>query len=166
MVDQDSPSEENTLAMNRVLFATDGSEYSDRVIKFLLDLPLTQQSHVIVLTALQSHSMALLKIPTLDLEINYPFLADLQETEAAEAKKIVTRSSRQFQNRGYKTNSIIMRKDANESILQVIEKSGADIVALGSSGMSGVESFAMGSIAERIAKHAPCSVLIVRPPKE
>jgi len=40
----------------------------------------------------------------------------------------------------------------------------ADLIAMGTQGRTGLERFLMGSVAERILRHAPCPVLTVRRP--
>ena len=151
-----------TTTISRVLLATDGSKYSDVVAQFLLDLPSPHYSQVIVVTALQSHLAAWVKTPTLDFQTNQELLARLQEAEENEARKITSKAEKQFQSKGYKTASIVKRGGAAESILAVAKEYSPDIIALGSRGLAGIESLLLGSVAERIARHANCSVLIGR----
>jgi universal stress protein A len=47
-------------------------------------------------------------------------------------------------------------------ILNVAEEIGADLVVLGTHGRTGIDRFVMGSVAERVIRKAPCSVLVVR----
>jgi nucleotide-binding universal stress UspA family protein len=49
-----------------------------------------------------------------------------------------------------------------EEIVDEAEKRRADLIVVGTQGMSGVAKFLMGSTAERVCRHAPCSVLVVR----
>ncbi|MFC1903091.1 universal stress protein [Chloroflexota bacterium] len=154
-----------TATINRVLHAVDGSKYSDMVTQFLLDFPLTQHSQVIVITALQSHLEAWMKMPTLDLQTNQELLANLHATEESEGRKITAKAERQFQTRGYKTASVVIRGGAAESILKAAEEYKPDIIALGSKGLTGIKSFLLGSVAERVARYAKCSVLIGRAPR-
>jgi nucleotide-binding universal stress UspA family protein len=156
---------DKTTAINRVLLATNGSKYADAVILFLLNLPLPRNTEVIVITALQSHLEALIKTPTLDLRTNQELLANLQAAEEHEARKITTRVERQFQTKGYKTASILMRGGAAECILVAAKEYKPDIIALGSRGLSGIKSFLLGNVAERVARYAKCSVLIGRSSK-
>ena len=53
-------------------------------------------------------------------------------------------------------------------ILDLAESSPADLVVLGSHGRSGFQKFFLGSVAEKVARHAPCSVEVVKgaPPHE
>lgn len=49
-----------------------------------------------------------------------------------------------------------------EVIVQQAEERGADLVAMGTHGRSGVAHLLLGSTAERVVQHAPCPVLTVR----
>ncbi len=149
-------------AIGRVLMATDGSKYSDRATQVLLDLPLPTQSEIVVITALQSHLAAWVKTPTLDFQTNQEILVKLQTAEESEARKITAKSAEQFQARGYKTASVVIRGGAAESILAAAKEYHPDIIAVGSKGLTGIESLLLGSVAERVARHANCSVLIGR----
>jgi nucleotide-binding universal stress UspA family protein len=159
------PEETNT-SVDRVLFATDGSKYANMANQFLLDLPLPQQSQVIVVTVLQSDVDTLLRVPTLPLETDEDMPENLQAAEESAAQKIIERSIQQFDAKGYKATSITMRGGAGESILKVADEHNPDIIVLGSRGLTGIETFFLGSVSERVARHAPCSVLIVRPAKD
>ena len=156
------PIKKKATTVGRVLLATDGSKYSDMVTQFLLNLRLPRQSQVIVVTALQSHLAAWVKTPTLDFRTNQEILARLQAAEESEARKITAKAEKQFQAKGYKTASVVIRGGAAESILASAKEYKPDIIALGSKGLSGIESLLLGSIAERVARYANCSVLIGR----
>lgn len=47
-------------------------------------------------------------------------------------------------------------------ILSVAEEENADLIVMGSRGLSGIKAFFLGSISDRVSHHAHCSVLIVR----
>jgi nucleotide-binding universal stress UspA family protein len=50
------------------------------------------------------------------------------------------------------------------TIVQAARDQHASLVAVGTTGLSGLERLALGSVAEVVARQAPCSVLVVRPP--
>ena len=50
-------------------------------------------------------------------------------------------------------------------ILEITENEDADLILMGNRGLSGLASILLGSVSERVARNAPCSVLIVRPKK-
>ncbi|MFC1934464.1 universal stress protein [Chloroflexota bacterium] len=161
-VAQEPRKKDKTATVSRVLLATDGSKYSDMVTHFLLNLPLPRQLEVIVITALQSHLEAWMKTPTLDFRTNQELLDRLHTAEEAEARKITGKAEKQFQKSGYKTASVIVRGGAGECILAAAKEYSPDIVAVGSKGLTGIESFLLGSVAERVARYVNCSVLIGR----
>ena len=47
-------------------------------------------------------------------------------------------------------------------VAEFAEKTGADLIVLPSHGYHGVKRFVLGSVAERIIRHATCSVLVLR----
>lgn len=50
-----------------------------------------------------------------------------------------------------------------EEILQLASEVGADLIYIGSHGMTGVERMLLGSVSERVVREAHCPVLIARP---
>jgi nucleotide-binding universal stress UspA family protein len=50
-----------------------------------------------------------------------------------------------------------------EEILRLAESIGADMILVGTKGLSGIERAVLGSVAERIVREAGCSVEVVRP---
>ena len=52
--------------------------------------------------------------------------------------------------------------NAAEAIIEVAEKTGADLIVVGNKGMTGAKRFLLGSVPNAVSHHAPCSVLIVR----
>jgi universal stress protein A len=50
-----------------------------------------------------------------------------------------------------------------ECIVHQAATSSADLIVMGTHGRSGVKRLFLGSVAERVVQHAPCSVMVVRP---
>ena len=152
-----------TASINRVLLATDGSGNSEIAAQFLLNLPLPR-SQVVLATAVQSYIEAFIKTPTLNLQANQDMIAQLQADEEEEARKIISKIEQRFSRGHYKTLSLVMRGGAAESILGVAKEYNPDLITLGAKGLTGIGPFLLGSVAERVAVHAECSVLICRAP--
>jgi len=152
-----------TASINRVLLATDGSGNSEIAARFLLNLPLPR-SQVVLATAVQSYIEAFIKTPTLNLQANQETIAQLQAGEEEEALKIISKIEQLFSRGHYKTLSLVMRGGAAESILGAAKEYNPDLITLGARGLTGIGSFLLGSVAERVAAHAECSVLICRAP--
>lgn len=55
--------------------------------------------------------------------------------------------------------------DPADALIEIAEKTGADLIVLGNRGMSGVARV-LGSIPNKVAHHSPCSLLIVDTSKD
>ena len=159
----DLQQEDKAITMDQVLFATDGSKYADMAAQFLLDLPIPLQSQITVITVCQFYIQTLLTEPSFDLKIDKELLASLQSAEESEANKIIARNIQQFSTKGYKTTSLIMEGAASKAILKTASEKSPDIIVMGAKGLTGTELFLLGGVSERVARRAPCSVLIVKP---
>jgi nucleotide-binding universal stress UspA family protein len=49
-----------------------------------------------------------------------------------------------------------------QTIVRVAEEGGHDLIVMGTHGHTGVEHILLGSVAERVLRHAPCPVMTVR----
>jgi len=47
-------------------------------------------------------------------------------------------------------------------IMQLVEATHADLVVMGTHGRTGLKHALIGSVAERVVRHAPCAVLVMR----
>jgi nucleotide-binding universal stress UspA family protein len=149
-------------SINKVLLATDGSRYADRAAKFLFELPLPKRAQIIVVTALKSHAAAIVSMPTLDFEANRKLIEDLQKAEEDTGRRIVSATADKFRKKGYKTLIEVVRGNVAESILMAADKHKPEFIAVGARGLPASETFFIGSVAERVARYAKCSVLICR----
>jgi nucleotide-binding universal stress UspA family protein len=55
-----------------------------------------------------------------------------------------------------------VQADPAEAILDVAEKTKADLIVVGNKGMTGARRYLLGSVPNNVSHHAPCSVIIVR----
>ena len=94
---------------------------------------------------------------------------DPRESRGLSIQEITKRLHDQFQSRylerlqGVEASLELRRGHPSIEILAFLFQSGADLVVVGSAGLSGVELVLLGSVAERLSRKAPCSCLVVRP---
>jgi nucleotide-binding universal stress UspA family protein len=60
---------------------------------------------------------------------------------------------------------VLLEGDPADEIVRFCRDAGIDLVVLGTHGRTGVERLLMGSVAEKVLRDAPCSVLVVKLPK-
>jgi len=65
---------------------------------------------------------------------------------------------------GFKADWAILGGAAKSKIIDHAAKWHADLIVLGSHGYTGMERFLLGSVSDAVARHARCSVEIVRRP--
>jgi nucleotide-binding universal stress UspA family protein len=152
-------------AINRVLVPLDGSKHSDETVQFLLRIPLPPHTEVLVMMVVQSFTTAFVKAYTLDLERDRQIIDELQKAEEEAAGRMLAETESQLHNGGYTVSAIVARGDPSREILREADQRNVDLIALGAKGLTGVRSFLLGSVAQRIARYAKASVLIVRSPK-
>jgi nucleotide-binding universal stress UspA family protein len=126
----------------RILYATDGSEYALAGAQFLAALPLDATSTVHVVSVEQG-------------------AAGEEATRASEAA--LHAAGAVLHSSAARIENFVGRGNAAEQILTEAEAWPADLVVVGSRGRSAIARFFVGSVAERVVAHAPCSVLLARP---
>jgi nucleotide-binding universal stress UspA family protein len=77
-------------------------------------------------------------------------------------KELLARAAERLRSAGFKVTSSVEEGDARNVILNQAERWHADLIVLGSHGRTGLDRFLMGSVSEAVARHARCSVEIVR----
>lgn len=66
---------------------------------------------------------------------------------------------------GLQTEARVAPGDPGPVIVEFAEKEDVDLIIVGSHGRSGFSKLLMGSVANNVVTHAPCSVLVVKPRK-
>jgi nucleotide-binding universal stress UspA family protein len=150
--------------IRRILIAFDGSKHSNTAVRFLQELPLPQQSHIFPVTVVQSHMEAIVKTPTLNLETNQHILEELKAMEEQAGRNLLDTAGESFRKSGYKVTPLLLKGEPAEEILNAADTLNPELIVVGARGLSGIETFFLGSVSQRIARFANFSVLIVREP--
>jgi len=87
------------------------------------------------------------------------------EEAAQHAKELVECAAREITSAGLKAAGITAGGDPKTVILDHLTRMNADLAVVGSHGVSAVARFLLGNVAASVARHATCSVEIVRAPR-
>lgn len=145
----------------KILLATDGSKFSEAAVQAVAATIAAKKSEVLVVQAVEPF---LYSTPPQMAPGYAPELAEKREEQMKEAKASVAATAKTLQAAGFAVKTRVVEADARSAILDVAEESRADLIVLGSHGRRGLQKFLLGSVAESVARHARCSVLIVRMP--
>jgi nucleotide-binding universal stress UspA family protein len=138
----------------KILMAMDDSRFAEDRLRAVLTRAHPQQTEVLVLHVLQP-----LTPPPPQMGAGYaPELAD----EKADAQALLDGVAERLRSAGFKVQTQVELGDARARILDCAEDWGADLIIMGSHGHNGFQRFLLGSVPEFVARHAKCSVEIVR----
>jgi nucleotide-binding universal stress UspA family protein len=143
-----------------VVVATDGSEYASHAAQFAAHLPLPDATQITVVHVVRPHP----KLPGFR-----PTENDLYEAAVAEARQkqeeigagVIAAAQARFTEAVRSARTELKMGDPAAEILAVAKERNADLIVCGARGVSWIEGLLMGSVADRLLKHARCSVLIV-----
>lgn len=90
-------------------------------------------------------------------------LADeLQDSATRELPKIA--ECEEFT--GLEVEEVIAHGEAASEIVRIARERAVDLIVIASHGRTGLKRMLFGSTAESVVRHAPCPVLVVKPPVE
>ena len=134
----------------RILVAVDGSPKSEKTITIALDLAERYDSSVTIV-----HVREYERYEGADVDMGPPIPAD----------ELVDQVVARFRERGIQTSGEIRRVssgDTPQQIVEAAEAADAELIVLGSRGMSELKSLVLGGVANKVVQHATCPVLLVR----
>ena len=142
----------------RVLVAIDGSKYSDTAVQSVAERGHSADSEAKVLHVIDN-------FPVLPDGQVWGFALDLTallDEQRQAAKALVTRAGEVLRTAGWKVSTFVGEGDPKSVILDQAAAWNADLVVVGSHGRKGLDHFLLGSVSEAVARHARCSVEVVR----
>jgi nucleotide-binding universal stress UspA family protein len=145
----------------KILLATDGSPCSDAAVHEVARWQWLPQSEVRIITV-----EAPLE-PSRASGSEREFMAYVNQEQGQLAKYLLDATTYLAQNApNLRVTSSLLKGFPQDAIVAEAERFGADVVVVGSNGYGPIQRFFLGSVSLDVAQHAPCSVLIVRPPGE
>jgi nucleotide-binding universal stress UspA family protein len=81
------------------------------------------------------------------------------------SEDLVLKAALKLRNKNWKVSNHVRGGFAAEEIINEAKEWEADLIIVGTHGRKGVSRFLLGSVAESVAAHAPCSVTVVKHPR-
>lgn len=139
-----------TPGFERLLVATDGSEFSKAAIDEAIEIAKACSSRLFVVSVVEMNP---------EYEALAPEVVEKAENEMREHLEAVKSKARQ---EGVDCETIIHQgEEPYEYIVDEAKKKKVSMIVMGSHGRTGLKRLMMGSVATRVIGHAPCTVLIV-----
>jgi ubiquinone biosynthesis protein len=128
--------------VRRVLVATDRSETAERAVRFATDMAERYDAELFVLRVLLSDDGV---------------LVEAGRELAVHAQELAGERGR---------SAVVIGEDPAEAIVEAAKREAADVVVVGSVGMSGRKEFLLHNVPNRVSHNAPCTVVIVQTQRE
>jgi universal stress protein A len=148
------------MQIKTLLVPYDFSEYAAHALTWAAELAKQCQAKLILFHAVPVFSrtvypegMFLLDLAKIEAEVLADAEKRLQEVAVAKSLTVAVETK-------------VVIGDAVWEICQAAEREHADLIIMGSHGRTGLAHVVLGSVAERVVRHASCPVLVARKPQE
>jgi len=89
-------------------------------------------------------------------------LEQLQQQRTKQASQLTEKVANSLAASGLATETVVHDGDPRSVIVDEAENWKADLIVVGSHGYTGIKKWLLGSVAQSVVSHAPCSVEVVR----
>jgi nucleotide-binding universal stress UspA family protein len=127
-----------------IIVPTDGSKFAEKAEDVAISIAKNFNGKLVVLHVI-------------DEKLIYPF-----EVLEDEGKNILKNASKKAEEQGITADTVLIVGDPTHDMSKIVEKTGADLVVIGTHGKTGLEKFLMGSVAENVTKTVEVPVLLVK----
>jgi nucleotide-binding universal stress UspA family protein len=142
-----------------IVVGTDGSATADKAVDVAGELARACGAAVHVVAAYPPVKSAVLaSVGASSGGLSAP--AWLGDDERVAAEEVVRRAGERLAQSGVTAQTVARLGEPADALLATAEEVEADLVVVGNRGMTGVRRYLLGSVADRVAHHAHCSVHI------
>jgi nucleotide-binding universal stress UspA family protein len=148
--------------LQRILVPMDGSVLAERALPMAMSLARKFDSQIILLRVLDGLLMS-------KVSNHYPYAASLiakaREQAGKDAEIYLKGHQQELCQQGFKVE-ILVREDSSpaEAIVDIATIEKVDLIVMTTRGLGGLTRWTIGSIADKVARHSPCPVMLIRPP--
>lgn len=144
----------------KVLVAVDGSRQTPALLEAIRRAPWPGPSEVRLLTVVPSYHYPMV-LPQTD-GASAPEYEPIYGDRQRDAERLVAGAAQELGRTGLRVDTAVRKGDPKTEIVEEARGWGADLIVLGSHGHGALRRWLLGSVAEAVARAAPCSVQIVR----
>jgi nucleotide-binding universal stress UspA family protein len=141
--------------IQQIVVATDFSEHANRALEAAVELAKRYGAALHIVHAY--HMPVLVGMPD-EVALPPSFWSGVKEAAASRLEKTLS----DVRAGGVRAVAHLREANPSDAILDVAREVGADLIVMGTRGLTGLKHVLLGSVAERTLRLAPCSVLSVK----
>jgi nucleotide-binding universal stress UspA family protein len=142
----------------RIVVGTDGSDTAAEAVRQAVDLAKLAGAELSIVSAYEPVSKRRLE----EEKDQAPRDVQYEIGPREDVNLVLDSAAAAARKEGLEVQTHPVEGDPAEGILDVAEKTNADLIVVGNKGMTGARRFLLGSVPNNVSHHAPCSVIIVR----
>lgn len=148
-----------------IVLAMDFSKDAKTAAKFLLKLCLPPRARIILLHVEETLDAVLDRMSRMDTRLP-PAIEKAKRERKRQTLLMLDLFGRQLAQRGFIVDKMLGEGTPAAQILRVADRHRADLIVMGSKGLTGLERYLLGSVSRKVARHALCSVLVIKRPRQ
>jgi nucleotide-binding universal stress UspA family protein len=148
------PENNGSLDLNTILVPVDFSPGALHALNFAVSLAGRIGASIVLV-----HVMDPIYVPG---RLDSPRLRSLQMEAHEDTRRLLAGLAKRRVRPHVPVRHYLLKGTPSAKIVEAASRTGADLVVMGSEGRSGIKRFLVGSVAERVIRHARCPVLVVR----
>jgi nucleotide-binding universal stress UspA family protein len=143
------------IQFKRILVPLDGSALSESALPLALGLAQKFESHILLLRVVDMPHEVTLSSP-----VDWRIQAGQQARQVAESYLKVRKDG--LEREGFDVRILVHDVSPADSIIETAQNLAVDVIVMATHGRGGVARWAVGSVADKVMRHGPCPVLLVR----
>ncbi|NPV91824.1 MAG: universal stress protein [Firmicutes bacterium] len=142
----------------KVLVATDFSNFAEKVLETAESIATKYNASVYLLHVVDQN----VSKSSDDYNLPDEVVERYKEQGMKNSFEIIKGQTEKLKSKGIETEPVVMAGNPAEVILSEQAAKGADVIVMGSHGKTGLTRYMLGSVAEKVIRHATVPVLVVR----
>ena len=143
----------------RILVPLDGSPLAERALPPAMTLAHTFKSQIILIRVLDKPDSA---VSTFHPEVGMRLQREMRKHVRQEAESHLQARQGELRQQGFKVRTLVGDVSPAESIIDAAAAEDVDLIVMSTHGRGGLARWTFGSVADKVARHSPCPVLLVR----
>ena len=143
----------------RILVPLDGSPLSEQALPVATALAQKFGSEIVLLRVLDIPRPT---PPAAHPEVTIGWVREARAQAHEEAQSYLDTWQQDVYRQGIRVRALMRDRSPAEDILQVASSEKIDLIVMSAHGRGGLARWAFGSVADKVSRHSPCPVLLVR----
>jgi nucleotide-binding universal stress UspA family protein len=148
---------------NRILVPLDGSALAEKALSVATTLAEKFESTLILLRVLEIPTAS---APASHPEVTIDWVMAARQQALQDAESYLNDRQAEIHRQGLRVRALLRDTSPAEDILNMAVAEKVDLIVISSHGEGGLARWTFGSVADKVARHSPCPVLLIRVPAE